>query len=314
MDTFVTITVVSNSEHSAGKAIDNAFSEIERLEKLSNFFSSKREVSRINKNAGISGVRVLPDILDMLNKAIMVSEKTEGSFDVTIGPVISLYDFHKKIKPEESVIKKNLSLVNYRYLIINRDKSTAFLKKKGMLIDLGGISKGYAADKAVETLKRNGINSGLVSIAGDIKAFGLKPDGKPWKIGIRNPRIPTNPPLVKGGKGGFSDDIMATLELKDMAISTSGDYERFFIIDGRRYHHLLSPRTGYPAQKCQSVSVITKEGAFTDAFATGVFILGPEKGIKVLEKLGFDGIIVDSQGKVHTTPNIRGKFEFKRTA
>jgi thiamine biosynthesis lipoprotein len=314
MDTFVTITVVSNSENSAGKAIDNAFSEIERLEKLSNFFSSESEVSRINKNAGISGVRVLPDILDMLNKAIMVSEKTEGSFDVTIGPVISLYDFHKKIKPEESVIKKNLSLVNYRYLIINRDKSTAFLKKKGMLIDLGGISKGYAADKAVETLKRNGINSGLVSIAGDIKAFGLKPDGKPWKIGIRNPRIPPNPPLVKGGKGGFSDDIMATLELKDMAISTSGDYERFFIIDGRRYHHLLSPRTGYPAQKCQSVSVITKEGAFTDAFATGVFILGPEKGIKVLEKLGFDGIIVDSQGKVHTTPNIRGKFEFKRTA
>jgi thiamine biosynthesis lipoprotein len=314
MDTFVTITVVSNSEDSAGKAIDNAFSEIERLEKLSNFFSSESEVSRINKNAGISGVRVLPDILDMLNKAIMVSEKTEGSFDVTIGPVISLYDFHKKIKPEESVIKKNLSLVNYRYLIINRDKSTAFLKKKGMLIDLGGISKGYAADKAVETLKRNGINSGLVSIAGDIKAFGLKPDGKPWKIGIRNPRIPPNPPLVKGGKGGFSDDIMATLELKDMAISTSGDYERFFIIDGRRYHHLLSPRTGYPAQKCQSVSVITKEGAFTDAFATGVFILGPEKGIKVLEKLGFDGIIVDSQGKVHTTPNIRGKFEFKRTA
>jgi thiamine biosynthesis lipoprotein len=314
MDTFVTITVVSNSENSAGKAIDNAFSEIERLEKLSNFFSSESEVSRINKNAGISGVRVLPDILDMLNKAIMVSEKTEGSFDVTIGPVISLYDFHKKIKPEESVIKKNLSLVNYRYLIINRDKSTAFLKKKGMLIDLGGISKGYAADKAVETLKRNGINSGLVSIAGDIKAFGLKPDGKPWKIGIRNPRIPPNPPLVKGGKGGFSDDIMATLELEDMAISTSGDYERFFIIDGRRYHHLLSPRTGYPAQKCQSVSVITKEGAFTDAFATGVFILGLEKGIKVLEKLGFDGIIVDSQGKVHTTPNIRGKFEFKRTA
>jgi thiamine biosynthesis lipoprotein len=303
MDTFVTITVVSNSENRAGKAIDNAFSEIERLEKLSNFFSSESEVSRINKNAGISGVRVLPDILDMLNKAIMVSEKTEGSFDVTIGPVISLYDFHKKIKPEESVIKKNLSLVNYRYLIINRDKSTAFLKKKGMLIDLGGISKGYAADKAVETLKRNGINSGLVSIAGDIKAFGLKPDGKPWKIGIRNPRSKSK-----------EDDIMATLELEDMAISTSGDYERFFIIDGRRYHHLLSPRTGYPAQKCQSVSVITKEGAFTDAFATGVFILGPEKGIKVLEKLGFDGIIVDSQGKVHTTPNIRGKFEFKRTA
>ncbi len=302
MDTFVTITVVSNSKDSAEKAIDTAFSEIENLEKLSNFFSSESEVSRINKNAGISGVRVSPDILDMLNKAIMVSEKTEGAFDVTIGPVITLYDFHKKIKPEESAVKKNLSLVNYRELIIDRNKSTAFLKKRGMLIDLGGIAKGYAADKAVEALKRNGINSGLVSVAGDIKAFGLKPDGKPWKIGIRNPRAK-----------GKEDDIMATIELKDMAISTSGDYERFFILDGKRYHHMLSPKTGYPAEGCQSVSVITKEGAFTDAFATGIFILGPEKGIKVLEKMGFDGIIVDSQGKVHTTPNIRGKVEFKRT-
>jgi thiamine biosynthesis lipoprotein len=303
MDTFVTITVVSNSKDRAENAIDTAFSEIEKLEKLSNFFSSESEVSRINKNAGISGVRVSPDILDMLNKAIMVSEKTEGAFDVTIGPVITLYDFYKKIKPEENAIKRNLSLVNYRELIIDRNRSTAFLRKTGMLIDLGGIAKGYAADKAVEALKRNRINSGLVSVAGDIKAFGLKPDGKPWKIGIRNPRAKDK-----------EDDIMATVELKDMAISTSGDYERCFIHDGKRYHHLLSPRTGYPAEKCQGVSVITKEGAFTDAFATGVFVLGPEKGIKVLEKLGFDGIIVDSQGKVHTTPNIRGKFEFKRTS
>jgi thiamine biosynthesis lipoprotein len=324
MDTFVTITVVSNSEDSADKAIDTAFSEIERLEKLSNFFSSESEVSRINKNAGICGVRVSPDILDMLNKAIMVSEKTEGAFDVTIGPVISLYDFHKKIKPEESAVKKNLSLVNYRELIIDRNKSAAFLKKRGMLIDLGGIAKGYAADKAVETLKRCRINAGLVSVAGDIRTFGLKLDGLPWKIGIRNPRIPLNPPIpplprggksgVKGGKGGFSDDVMATIELSDMAISTSGDYERCFILDGKRYHHLLSPKTGYPAEGCQSVSVITKECAFTDAFATGIFILGPEKGLKVLEKMGFDGIIVDSHGKVHTTPNIRGKFEFKRTS
>ncbi len=324
MDTFVTITVVSNSKDRAENAINTAFSEIERLEKLSNFFSSESEVSRINKNAGISGVRISPDILDMLNKAITVSEKTEGAFDVTIGPVISLYDFHKKIKPEESAVKKNLSLVDYKYLIVNRDKSTAFLKKKGMLIDLGGISKGYAADKAVETLKRNGINSGLVSIAGDIKAFGLKPDGKLWRIGIRNPRIPLNPPIpplprggkrgLKEGKWGFSDDIMATIDLSDMAISTSGDYERCFILDGKRYHHLLSPKTGYPAEGCQSVSVITKEGAFTDAFATGVFILGPGKGLKVLEKMGFDGIIVDSQGEIHTTPNIRGKIEFKQTS
>jgi thiamine biosynthesis lipoprotein len=313
MDTLVTITVVSNSRDSAEKAIDTAFSEIEKLEKLSNFFSPDSEVSQINKNAGFSEVKVSPDILDILDKALLVSERTEGAFDVTMGPVITLYDFYKKIKPEQIAIKKNLSLVNYRDLIIDRNKSTAYLKKKGMLIDLGGISKGYAADKAVETLKRNGINSGLVSVAGDIKAFGLKSDKRPWKIGIRNPRTFLTPPLVKGGKGGFSDDIMATIGLRDMAISTSGDYERCFMLDGKRYHHLLSPKTGYPAEECRSVSIIAKEGVFTDAFATGVFILGPEKGMRVLEKMGFDGVIVDSQGKVFTTPGIRGKIEFKKT-
>jgi thiamine biosynthesis lipoprotein len=314
MDTLVTITVVSNSQDSAEKAIDSAFSEIEKLEKLTNFFSSESEVSLINKNAGISGVKVSPDILDIVEKALLVSEKTRGAFDVTIGPVMTIYDFYKKIRPEQDTIKKNLPLVNYRGLIIDKNKSTVFLRKKGMLIDLGGIAKGYAADKAVETLKRNGIHSGLVSVAGDIKAFGLKPDKRPWKIGIRSPRIPTNPSLVKEDKEGFSDDIMATIELRDMAISTSGDYERFFILGGKKYHHLLSPKTGYPAEGCQSVSVITKNGVFTDAFATGVFILGPERGMKVLEKMGFDGVIVDSQGKVHITPNIRGKIEFKRSA
>ncbi|MEW6674731.1 MAG: FAD:protein FMN transferase [Nitrospirota bacterium] len=300
MDTLVTISVVSNSKDGAEKAIDAAFSEIEKLEKLLNFFSPDSEVSLINRNAGISEVKVSPDTLNILDKALSVSEKTDGAFDVTIGPVITLYDFHRKIKPEEGRIKKNLPLVNYKELIINRNKSTAFLKKRGMLIDLGGISKGYATDRAVEVLKKTGINSGLVSVAGDIKAFGLKPDGKPWNIGIRNPRAK-----------GEEDDIMATIELKDMAISTSGDYERYFKLNGKRYHHLLNPKTGCPAKGFQSVSIITKEGVFTDAFSTGIFILGPEKGIKVLEAMGFDGIIVDSNGKIYTTPGIKGKVALK---
>jgi thiamine biosynthesis lipoprotein len=313
MDTLITITVVSDSKEIAEKAIDAALAEIENLDRLLNFFSSESEVSNINKNAGISAIKVSPDTLDVLDMSLLVSKNTAGAFDITIGPVITLYDFYKKIKPEDSVIKKNLPLINYRDLIIDRNKSTAFLKKKGMLIDLGGISKGYAADKAVEVLKRNGIHAGLVSVAGDIKAFGLKPDGMPWKIGIRNPRISPNPLLVKGSEGGVTEDIIATIELRDMAISTSGDYERYFMLDGRRYHHILDPKTGYPAEGSQSVSIITNKALFTDAFATGVFILGPERGMKFLEKMGLDGVIVDSQGKVHITPNIRGKVEFKRT-
>jgi FAD:protein FMN transferase len=303
MDTLVTITVVSGSKDNAEKAIDNAFLETERLEKLTNFFSPDSEVTRINKFAGISGVMVSPDVLDLLNKALYVSENTGGAFDITIGPLESLYDFHKKIKPEESSIKKNIPLVNYKELTIDGNKSEVFLRKKGMLIDPGGIAKGYAADKIVEVLKKNGIGSGIVAVAGDIKTFGHKPDGGPWKIGIRQPK-------VKDGE----DDIMATIELNDMAISTSGDYERFFVSEGIRYHHLLSPKTGHPVRECRSVTVITKEGASADAFATGVFVLGPEEGMKVLKKMGFEGVIVDSEGNRHTTPGIRGKIEFKKSS
>jgi len=302
MDTLVTITVVSDSKDTAEKAIDAAFSEIEYLEKLSNHYSPDSEITHINRNAGISEVKVSYDILKLLEKALYVSENTEGAFDITIGPVIALYDFHKKIRPDDGMIKKILPLVNYRDIIVNRGRSTVLLKRKGMLIDLGGIAKGYAADKAADTLKKQGVRSGLVAVAGDIKAFGLKPDEKPWKIGIRNPEAKNK-----------EDDIMATIELEDMAISTSGDYERFFLSGGKRYHHLLNPKTGLSANECRSVSIITKEGAYADAFATGIFILGPEKGLKVLDKLGFEGMIIDSQGKPHLTQGIRERIEFKRT-
>ncbi len=301
MDTVITISVVSHSKDHAEYAIDTAFSEIERLEALFDFYSSDSEVSRINKNAGISRVKVSPDMLAVLDKAFFVSEKTEGAFDVTTGPLLALYDFTNGIKPQPGVLKKRLPLVNYKKLSINRKDSTVFLEKKGMLIDLGGIVKGYTADKAVETLKRAGIVSGLVAVAGDIKTFGLKPTDKPWKIGIRNPR-------AEG-----QDDIIAALDLEDMAISTSGDYERYFILNGKRYHHLLSPVTGYPVHTCQSVSIIAEEGVLADALATGIFILGPEKGIKLIEQMGFDGLIIDREGDVHVTSNIREKIEFERT-
>jgi thiamine biosynthesis lipoprotein len=303
MDTLVTITVVSGTKENAEKAIDAAFLELEKLEKRASFFSPDSEISRINSNAGISGVKVSSDILDIISRSLYVSEKTLGAFDISIGPVSSLYDFRKHIKPDWHIIRKILPLVNYRYVIIDEGKSSVFLKKKGMQIDPGGIAKGFAADKAVDILKKQGIHAGIVAVAGEIKTFGLKPDGQPWKIGIRNPRATDR-----------EDDIMATTELTDMAISTSGDYERFFISEGKRYHHLLDPETGLPAGDCMSVTVIAKDAVFTDAFATGVFILGPEKGLKLLDEMGLEGIIVDSRGKMHITSGIRGKVEFKKAS
>jgi FAD:protein FMN transferase len=301
MDTQVTITVVSASRDSAEKAIDAAFSEIEKIEFLTNFYAAGSEIALINKNAGISATEVSPEVLELLGKALSVSEMTDGAFDVTIGSVTKLYDFHKKISPEESILRKNISLVNYRDVSIDRFRSTIFLKKKGMLIDAGGIAKGYAADKAVAQLRNMGIMSGLVAIAGDIKTFGQKPEGRPWQIGIRNPRAEKR-----------EDDIIATLPLSDMAISTSGDYERFFLANGVRYHHLLDPRTGSPARGCRSVTVVANESAFADSLATAVFILGPEKGVKVLDAAGFDSLIVDNEGKMYFTAGMREKVAIKK--
>lgn len=302
MDTIVTITVVARTSSEADKAIDRAFEEIERLDKAGNAYSPVSEISLINLNAGNAPVKVSPDILELLVKAKTVAEATGGAFDPTIGPVISLYDFRSQIKPGETEIRKNLPLVDYHNMVINREQSTVFLKHRGMLIDAGGIMKGYAAEKTAEVLKKHGISSGIVAVAGDIRVFGLKPDGKPWRIGIRNPR------------GLGQDDVIAVIELTDMSISTSGDYERFFMQNGRRIHHLISPKTGQPAGGCQSASIVSPDGALADAYSTGIFILGPEKGLKLSEKIVFDGMIVDEKGILHTTPGIRGRLELQNPA
>lgn len=301
LDTFVTITVVAESRETGEKAIESAFGVIEKYGDLINFFSDKSELSDINRNAGIHEVKVSPETLDTIEKAVYVSEKSGGAFDPTIGPEIKLWDFLNKTKPSDAEIRKNLPLVNYKNIIIDRDKATVFLKKKDMLLDLGGIAKGYAADLAVQVLKQKGISSGLVAVAGDIKAFGLKPDNKPWVVGIKNPR-----------QTGSEDEIIAQLPLGDKAISTSGDYERFFVMDGQRFHHLLVPSTGHPAYTCRSVTVIADRGVMADGFDNAIFILGPEKGTELAAKIGLDAMIIDNKGAIHTTAGLQGKFTIER--
>jgi thiamine biosynthesis lipoprotein len=301
MDTLVTINVVAESGEKADAAMGKAFGELERLGVLLNFFSDESDLSSINRGAGAGPVKVSPDTIEVMEKALLTSEETEGAFDVTLGPENLLWDFAAKRKPDEGRIRERLGLVNYRLINVNRIESTVGLGRKGMLVDLGAIAKGFAADRATEELKRNGIKSGLVAVAGDIKAFGLKPDGKPWRVGIRNPRLK-----------GKDDEIVATVELRDMAISTSGDYERYFVMDGKRYHHILNPATGYPAEKCRSVTVMAKDGVSADSFSTAVFVLGPEKGMEVLRRMGFEGLIIDREGKTTTTPGMKVAIEFQR--
>ena len=178
-----------------------------------------------------------------------------------------------------------------------------------MMLDLGGITKGYAADVAIEAIKSKGVKAALVAIAGDIKGFGLKPGSHPWKVGVQNPR-PTDD---KSKKEEDDDDIFASLYLENKAISTSGDYQRFFIKDGKRYHHILDPRIGYSPSDVISVSVIAPEGYMADGLSTGIFILGRERGIKLLESMGLDGIIVDADRKIFLTKNLEGKINIEET-
>lgn len=299
MYTIVSITIFSDSKEKAKKAIDEAFKELDRIADLLNFYSEKSEISEINKNAGIKPIRVSPETIEIIKKALFVSENTEGAFDMTIGPIVRLWDFKGKKLPNDRDIKEKLKLIGYKNIIVDEKSGTVFIKKKGVQIDLGGIIKGYGADKVVELLKRRGIDAGLVAIGGEIKTFGERPDKKPWTIGIQNPR-----------QKSAEDEVIAIVRSQsDIAISTSGDYEKYFILNNVRYHHLLDPKTGYPAYGNRSVTIISKESSLSDAFATGIFILSPEKGLKVLKKLDLEGVIIDKDGKIFISNGLKGKIE-----
>ncbi len=309
MYTIVSITVSSESKAKAEEAVANAFKELDRLEKMLNFYSDDSEISMINKFASEKPVKVSRETIEIISKAIYVSDKTGGSFDITMSPVIQLWDFKEKTIPDKEAIEEKLKSVGYKHIYIDQDKAEVSFKKRGLQINLGGILKGYAADRAADILKNHGIKAGIVAIAGDIKTFGKKTDNESWRIGIQNPRAAENPGK-NNGKNNGANEIIASIELSDMSISTSGDYERFFEQDGVRYHHLLNPWTGYPAKGLQSVSIITKDCVLTDAFATGIFIAGLQKGMEILRENGLDGVIIDEDGNIHATNSIKDKIKF----
>jgi thiamine biosynthesis lipoprotein len=295
--TVVTITVYADDRQTANAAIESTFAELERLGKLLNFYSDDSEISLVNRHAGVQPARVSKDTIDVVRKALYVAKSTEGAFDPTIGPIVRLWDFEKQVLPEEAAIKEKLPLVNYKNVVIDEGHSTVFLRERGMAIDLGGVAKGYAAERAVEVLKKNGITAGIVAVGGEVKPFGTKPDGEAWRVGIKNP----DPKSEK-------DDVIAVVNLSGKAISTSGGYEKFFVKDGKTYHHILNPATGYPVYECRSVSIIADSAP--DGFPTGIFVLGPQKGMEVLRRLGLDAVIIDKDGNSLVTDGIKDNVEF----
>ncbi len=299
MGTEMEITVVSADEKAAHKAIDAAFAEIRRIEELMSTYIPESQVSKINSAAGDKAVRVDKELLSLIKKSKEYAELTDGGFNIAVGPLIKLWKIAEGENiPGSEEIKRAKEIINYKDIAVDEKKSAVFLRKKGMAIDLGGIAKGYASDRAEIVLKKNGIVSGIVAVAGDINAFGKKADGNKWRVGIQHPRK--------------KDAFIGIIELEDEAVSTSGDYERFFIKDGKRYHHIIDPKTGKPADKCQSVTIVAKEATATDALSTGIFVIGLEKGMELIERLpDVEGIIIDAKGNISVSSGLKNRIKDK---
>jgi thiamine biosynthesis lipoprotein len=297
MGTVIEITLIGDDEGAANKAVLQAFQEIKRIETLMSPWLDSSDVIRINRSAGEGWVKVSPETMEVIKKAQEISKLSEGSFDITVGPLTQLWRMarEKGIPPSTKDVKEKLDLVNFRDVSINRE-GKVFLKKKGMAIDLGGIAKGYAVDRAFELLRSLGYKNLIVNAGGDLRVGGTKKD-QPWSIGIQDPRV--------------SQKIMAKLLVSDTAVATSGDYEKFFIHQDKRYHHIFNPRTGFPTEGCQSVTVVCKDGITADALATAVFVLGPEKGYALCQRLeGVECLIVDKEGKIKFSPGLKGRISF----
>ena len=292
------LTVWTSAPGVAGSAFQQAFGEFERLEGLMSVWRDGSDVVRINAAAGERPVAAAPEVRDILHIANQVSDWTGGKFDVTFGALADIWKFdhdQDNTVPDSEAIRTRLPLIDYHGVAIDDPTGTVFLKRKGMRIHLGGIGKGYAMDRVVKMLRGHGLDNFMIQAGGDLYVAGRRGD-RPWRLGINDPR----------GPGGRS---FATIVLSDSTFSTSGDYERHFFKDGRRYHHLLDPATGQPAAGCRSVTIATPQAVLADGLSTGVFIMGPERGMELIERLpDVEGVIVTSRNEVLVSSGLRRRL------
>jgi len=285
MGTLVEITIVGRDEDKAAAAISEAFAEMERIEHLMSRWISESEVSKINRWAGVKPVKVSAEVLEVIQRAQEISRASGGYFDISVGGLLDLWGFETSEGrvPAKGEVEQALQSVGYGAIVVDGEASTVELRR-GMCIDLGGIAKGYAVDRACEVLRSRGYENVIVNAGGDMRVRGRKPNG-PWVIGIQDPRDRSR--------------ILASFDVGDISVATSGDYERYFDEGGQRYHHIINPRTGKSAGEVRSVTIIGAEATLTDALSTSVFVLGPERGMALVERLGtVDAVIVRPDGKV----------------
>lgn len=299
LGTEIKITVIDHNSQRAQEGIEEAFKEIERLEKLMSVYQKNSNISYLNRIGGEEWVEVSPEVLEVLEEAKHISVLTKGAFDITIAPLTKLWKTarEKKQFPSSSEIKRKKGLVDYTNLVIDRKRRKVKFKKKGMEIDLGGIAKGYCIDKAIKILQDKGIKQATVNAGGDLRTLGRKSLFESWKVGIQHPRK--------------NKSMFAILKIENKAVVTSGDYQRYSLIKGERIHHIIDPRTGYPAKDSLSVTLIAKGAMKTDALATAIFVLGPSKGLKLIEHLDeVEGIIIGKDTKIFLSSGLK-KLKYK---
>ena len=265
--------------------LEKALAEIRRLEALMTTWRPDSEISRVNAAAGSKPVPVGPETLSVIQKSLWMSQRSEGVFDISFEAMHGLWKFdqdHDEKIPDAPAVAAARKLIDYRKIKVDEARGTVLLEKAGMRMSLGGIAKGYAVDAATRVLRAEGLGSFFVQAGGDLYVQGKKPDGVSWRVGVRDPR------------GRDENDYFAMLEVEDHAFSTAGDYERSFLKDGKRYHHIIDPRSGYPATACRSVTIWAKSALLADALDDAVFILGPAKGLKLIESLDDVGAVGDA--------------------
>jgi len=290
-------TVIADHQTAGEKAIDAAIAEVKRIEELLSTFKDTSQTSLINQYAGLKPVQVDQEVIDLIQRAQKISDITQGAFDISYGSIDkSLWNFDVNMTslPDFETALQSVSLINYQNVIIDTQNRTVMLKHEGMRIGFGGIGKGYAADRAKQALQNIGIEHGIVNAAGDLITWGNQPDGRPWTIGIADP--------------GQSDRPFSALNISNMAIATSGNYEKYATIKGRRYSHTIDPKTGLPVSGIKSVSILCPSAELADALATPVIVMGAKVGLDMINQLRQVAcIIIDDQDQLYTSKNINVK-------
>jgi len=292
MDTVVNIKV----EDKSGETLANeGIKLMQAIQEKSDCNLPTSEIYKVNASAGLSLVKISKETLDIIKEAINIAKLSDGAFDISIGAVTKEWGFTdgKYRLPKKKDIVKILRLVDYNLIKI-RD-NTVELSKRGMYLDLGGIAKGYAVDYVYDFLSSHNVKRAIIDAGGTIKTLGRPLDKRGWKIGVRDP---------KDSKG-----VIGILYLEPgLAVATSGDYERYFVKDGIKYHHILDPKTGYPVYHCRSVTVVSNRATMADALSTAIFVLGPRDGIKLAEKLNVGVVIVDEKDNIIVSKSLEGRF------